>query len=99
MGLLDFFQNDHDDVHNNGNLTHDALAGAVAYEAAKAYENHLAENGKPDDHARAKELIAGFVGAAATHLAETKGRDAYDKYKVEHDAKKRLHEHVDKEYQ
>ncbi|KAI6155551.1 CipC1 protein [Pisolithus tinctorius] len=87
------------DVHNNGNLTHDALGGTAAYEVTKAYEDHLAKNRKLHSRAKAKELYATFVGAAATHLVETKGRDAYDKYKVEHDAKKRLHEHVDKEYQ
>ncbi|KAI6133515.1 CipC-like antibiotic stress responsive protein [Pisolithus thermaeus] len=98
MGFAEYFQNDHGEVHS-GNVTHDLLAGAVAYEAAKAYEDHLAANGRPDDHAQAKELIATLVAGAATHLVETKGRDAYDRFRVEHDAKRRLHEHVDREYQ
>ncbi|KAI6039816.1 CipC1 protein [Pisolithus marmoratus] len=76
MGLFDYFQDDH-----NGNLTHDALAGAVAYEAARAYENHRAANGTPDSHAQAKELLAGFAAAAVTQLVETKGLDAYDAHK------------------
>ncbi|KAI6099702.1 CipC1 protein [Pisolithus sp. B1] len=76
MGFAEYFQSDHGEVHE-GNVTHDLLAGAVAYEAAKAYENHLAANGRPDDHAQAKELIATLVAGAATHLVETKGRDAY----------------------
>lgn len=98
MGFADYFQNDHGEVHS-GNITHDLLAGAVAFEAAREYENHVAKNGKPDDHAMAKELIAGFATAAATHLVETKGRDAYDRFRVERDAKSRLQEHVDREYQ
>lgn len=28
-----------------------------ALQAAKAYENHVAENGQPDSHAKAKELL------------------------------------------
>ena len=29
----------------------------LAYEAAKAYEDHVAANGKPDSHAKAKEIL------------------------------------------
>ena len=32
-------------------LSHELIAGAAAYEAAKAYENHVAKNGHPDNHA------------------------------------------------
>ncbi|KAG6895204.1 hypothetical protein C0992_002595, partial [Termitomyces sp. T32_za158] len=28
--------------------------------AAKAYEDHVATNGKPDSHAKAKEIMYGF---------------------------------------
>ncbi|KAI9573344.1 CipC1 protein [Boletus coccyginus] len=101
MGLLDFFQSDHDEVHRKGSLTHDALAGAVAYEATKAYENHLAKNGKPDTHAKAKELLAGFAAAAATQLIETKGLDAYDEHKkkaLQEKAQERLSEGVRRDY-
>ncbi|KAI6106871.1 hypothetical protein EDD16DRAFT_1899137 [Pisolithus croceorrhizus] len=44
-------------------LSHELIAGAAAYEAAKAYENHKARNGEPSSHAQAKELLAGFAGA------------------------------------
>lgn len=27
------------------------------FQAAKAYENHVAENGQPESHARAKEIL------------------------------------------
>ncbi|KIK98043.1 hypothetical protein PAXRUDRAFT_135014 [Paxillus rubicundulus Ve08.2h10] len=76
--------NYHDQLTNDkhkGAITHDLLAGAVAYEATKAYEDHLKKNGKPDSHATAKELLAGFVAAAGTQLLETKGLDAYDHYR------------------
>ena len=32
-------------------LSHELIAGAAAYEAAKAYEKHVAKNGQPDNHA------------------------------------------------
>jgi len=43
----------------------EVLAGAASYEAAKLYENHVAQNGTPPSHEKAKELIAGFAGAFA----------------------------------
>jgi hypothetical protein len=58
-------------------------------QAAKAYENHCAKNGKPDSHAQAKELLyiclilwerytylryrAGFAGAFIDREVETRG--------------------------
>ncbi|KAF9064303.1 hypothetical protein BDP27DRAFT_1270232 [Rhodocollybia butyracea] len=68
-------------------ISHQLLAAAASYEAAKAYENHCAANGKPDSHAKAKELIAAFSGAFVDRLVETKGLDFIDKQKAKHDAK------------
>lgn len=36
---------------HKASLSHELIAGAAAYEAAKAYEKHCADNGKPDSHA------------------------------------------------
>ncbi|KAF8548887.1 hypothetical protein OG21DRAFT_665798 [Imleria badia] len=74
MGLFDAFKAQRDEFDNthHGNLTHDALGGHLAYEVTKAYEAHCAKNGKPDSHAKAKEVIAGLFGAGLTRLAETK---------------------------
>ncbi|KAJ4487970.1 hypothetical protein J3R30DRAFT_873339 [Lentinula aciculospora] len=69
-------------------LSHQLIAAAASYEAAKAYEKHCAENGKPDSHAKAKELIAAFSGAFIDHIIETKGLDFIDKQKAHHEAKK-----------
>ncbi|CAE6404113.1 unnamed protein product [Rhizoctonia solani] len=66
--------------------SHELIAGAAAFEAAKAYENHVAENGQPDDHATAKELLAGFVGAFLDREVETKGLDWYDRERAERQA-------------
>ena len=39
-------------------LSHELIAAAASYEAAKAYEHHVAKNngGVPPDHAKAKEF-------------------------------------------
>lgn len=52
-------------------------------QAAKAYENHVANSGQPDSHAKAKEIIAGFAGAFIDRIVETKGLDYVDKKKAE----------------
>ncbi|KAG0001768.1 hypothetical protein BGZ79_004188, partial [Entomortierella chlamydospora] len=56
--------------------------------AAKAYEKHVEKNGKPDSHAKAKEIFAALAGAAVDRLIETKGLDFIDKEKAKHQAKK-----------
>jgi len=72
-------------------LSHELLAAAASYEAAKAYEKHVAANGAPDSHAKAKELIAAFGGAFIDRMVETKGLDAIDNYR----AKQQTQENVD----
>ncbi|KAF7352733.1 Mitochondrial carrier protein [Mycena venus] len=76
-------------------LSHELIAAAAAYEAAKKYEEHCAANGKPDSHAKAKELMAAFSGAFVDRMVETKGLDTIDKEKAKHDAKKRAEEQSD----
>ncbi|KAE9371887.1 hypothetical protein N431DRAFT_410969 [Stipitochalara longipes BDJ] len=63
-------------------ISHELLASAAAFAAAKAYENHVAENGKPSSHEFAKELLAGFAGAAVDREAETRGVDLDDREKA-----------------
>jgi len=84
-------QQEYDQVLNGphkASITHELLGGAAAFEAMKAYEDHQAKNGKPDNHALAKELFAAFAGAAVDRLIETKGLDAVDSYKAKQHAKK-----------
>ncbi|KAF8630582.1 hypothetical protein AX17_005394 [Amanita inopinata Kibby_2008] len=71
-------------------LSHELIAAAASYEAAKAYEEHVARNGKPANHAKAKEIFAGLAGAFVDRMVETKGLDYVDKKKAEHHA----HEHA-----
>ncbi|KAI0064163.1 hypothetical protein BV25DRAFT_1823732 [Artomyces pyxidatus] len=69
-------------------LSHELIAAAASYEAAKAYEKHVEANGKPDSHAKAKEILAGFAGAFIDREAETHGLDFLDKEKAKYDARK-----------
>jgi hypothetical protein len=38
--------NNSDPYEHDPSYAHELIGGAAAYEAAKAYENHVAENGK-----------------------------------------------------
>jgi len=79
-------------------LSHELIAAAASYEAAKAYENHVAKNGKPDSHAKAKEVFAGLAGAFIDRIVETKGLDYVDKQKAQHRAKEHVDEIIVNEY-
>ncbi|KAL4062853.1 hypothetical protein J3A83DRAFT_4300909 [Scleroderma citrinum] len=68
-------------------LSHELIAAAASYEAAKAYEDHRAASGHPDSHAKAKELVAGFAGAFVDRMAETKGLDLLDRERAKHAAR------------
>ncbi|KAK7001743.1 hypothetical protein R3P38DRAFT_3044253 [Favolaschia claudopus] len=76
---------------NQDQLTHGCC------QAAKAYTKHCEENGKPQSHAKAKEILAGLTGAFVDRIVETKGLDAVDKEKAKHEAHKKneakLNEH------
>ncbi|KAH9969735.1 hypothetical protein BC827DRAFT_1262935 [Russula dissimulans] len=72
---------------HEGSVSHELIAGAASYEAAKAYENHVAENGRPDSHAKAKELIAGFAGGYVDKEFETHGLNYLDKEKAKYQAR------------
>jgi hypothetical protein len=47
---------------HEAHLSHELIAAAASYEAAKAYEDHVARNGKPDSHAQAKEITLWAMG-------------------------------------
>ncbi|KAJ7219010.1 hypothetical protein B0H12DRAFT_325588 [Mycena haematopus] len=72
-------------------LSHELIAAAASYEAAKAYEKHCEENGKPASHAQAKEILAGLAGAFVDRMVETKGLDSFDKQKAKHEGAYSFH--------
>ncbi|KAH8118279.1 putative phosphoglycerate mutase family protein [Phellopilus nigrolimitatus] len=83
---------------HKASLSHEVLGGAAAYAATKAYENHVAKNGKPASHAQAKELLAGFSGAFVDREVETKGLNFFDKEKAKHHAKQQVNSQVAQDY-
>jgi hypothetical protein len=79
--------NDYNSGNHQATLSHELIAGAASYEAAKAYENHVSENGQPASHAEAKELLAGFSGAFVDREVETRGLDYIDKERAKSQAR------------
>ncbi|KAJ7165039.1 hypothetical protein C8R46DRAFT_1075204 [Mycena filopes] len=67
-------------------FTHELIAAAASYEAARAYEKHCEKNGKPASHDEAKALLAGLTGGFVDRMIETKGLDGIDAAKAKHDA-------------
>ncbi|KAJ7107746.1 hypothetical protein C8R44DRAFT_319709 [Mycena epipterygia] len=76
-------------------LSHELIAAAASFEA---YEDHCKKNGKPDSHAKAKELMAGFAGLFVDRMVESKGLDFVDKEKAKHEAKKHCEQPLEVEY-
>ncbi|KAJ6133974.1 CipC1 protein [Penicillium sp. IBT 18751x] len=83
--------NESNPQEHDPSFAHELIAGAASFEAAKAYENHVAQNGQPPNHQMAKELLAGFAGAFIDREVETKGLDFIDREK----AKRQAEEHLD----
>ncbi|KIM26883.1 hypothetical protein M408DRAFT_9533 [Serendipita vermifera MAFF 305830] len=97
---MGWFDNDSDEAQAHATVTsgvlpheaswtHELLAGAASYEAAKAYENHVAANGQPPSHEKAKELLAGFAGAFIDREVESKGLDFIDREKAKREGERR----------
>jgi len=79
MGWFDAFTGGNDlqgasDDYQSGNfhpsVVHEAVGGFAAFEAMKMYEKHCEQNGHPQSHKLAKELLAGFVGSIVEREGE-----------------------------
>ncbi|KAF8317487.1 putative phosphoglycerate mutase family protein [Cantharellus anzutake] len=84
--------------HHQASVSHELIAGAAAFEAAKAYEKHKEANGEFDSHAKAKEFIAAAAGAFVDREVETRGLDFIDREKAKRHAKEQAHEAYDSNY-
>ncbi|KAB8076831.1 hypothetical protein BDV29DRAFT_169181 [Aspergillus leporis] len=108
MGFFDFDSDQaqaHEQLRNfdgseehKAKFSHELIAGAASFEAAKAYEDHVARNGQPDSHAKAKELLAGFAGAFIDREFESKGLDFLDREKAKYHARQQLEEASSREW-
>ncbi|KAL0092512.1 hypothetical protein J3Q64DRAFT_1719284 [Phycomyces blakesleeanus] len=102
MGLFDSFSSQHEEVNkqeseHEGSFTHELIAGAAAYQAVKAYNEHCEKEGRPAEHSMAKQLLAGFAAGALDKLIETKGLDYLDKQKAKKHAEEQVEEYYNTE--
>ncbi|KAI0719544.1 hypothetical protein C8T65DRAFT_736489 [Cerioporus squamosus] len=100
---MGFFSDDSDQAQaydqvvnapHKAELSHELIAAAASYEAAKAYEKHVEKNGQPPSHDKAKEIMAGFAGAFIDRMVETKGLDFVDKEKAKRHAQSQVNDVV-----
>ncbi|GAA5977636.1 hypothetical protein JCM10908_005044 [Rhodotorula pacifica] len=100
--MFDFFGNDsyqaqaaqQVETEHKSKLSHEAVAGAAAFFAQRAYAEHCAKNGKPESHQMARELFAAFAAAEADKLIETKGLDFMDREEVKRQARRHAEENI-----
>jgi len=90
--------NDYGNTPHTATVSHELIGGAAAYEAAKAYENHVAANGQPTSHAEAKEILAGLTGAIVDREVETRGLDYIDKEKAKNYAAQQSQDQLASDY-
>ncbi|KAJ7041859.1 hypothetical protein C8F04DRAFT_1252347 [Mycena alexandri] len=93
MNIMGFFGDDSSEAQaydqisdgkvHKSEISHELLAGAASFVAAREYAKHCEKNGKPQSHAEAKELLAAFAGA---FIDKSHGLDFVDKQKAKHDA-------------
>ncbi|QRV92359.1 hypothetical protein RhiJN_20377 [Ceratobasidium sp. AG-Ba] len=100
MGWLDDQQyNDYQASEpHEASLTHELIAGAASYEAAKAYQNHLDQNGDPQSHEQAKDMLAAVSGAFIDREVETRGLDFIDAEKAKRQARDQVWQQYDDTY-
>jgi len=93
----------YEQVVNSGehksSISHELIAAAASYEAAKAYEKHREAKGEPVGHEKAKEIFAGVAGAFIDNIVETKGLDFIDKEKAKRHAKQHVDDGLHGDYQ
>lgn len=71
---------------HEGKFSHELIAGAASFEAAKLFEDRQRREGKPVSHQFAKELLAGIAGGEVDKLFETKGLDYLDRDRAKQQA-------------
>ncbi|KAG2187947.1 hypothetical protein INT44_000697 [Umbelopsis vinacea] len=104
MGFLDNFQGHHEEVSNashehKGHFSHELIAGAASFAAVKAWEDKNKRDGKPANHALAKQMLAGFAGAEIDKLIETKGLNHLDREKAKREAQHNVEKYYEHEHE
>ncbi|KAK5071636.1 hypothetical protein LTR64_004585 [Lithohypha guttulata] len=94
----DAHQQVYGDDDNQAKFSHELIGGAAAFEGMKLFEDRQRKEGKVVNHQFAKELLAGFAGAEADRLAETKGMDEYDRIEAKRHAERSAQNMYDQHY-
>lgn len=103
--MFGFGHEDHERNHqqvygeeHEGKFSHELIAGAASFEAAKLFEDRQRREGKPVSHKFAKEMIAGIAGAEVDKLFETKGLDYLDRNEAKRHAQEYTEQNYDRHY-
>ncbi|KAK6200901.1 uncharacterized protein RJT21DRAFT_85393 [Scheffersomyces amazonensis] len=99
--MFGFGESSHQQVYGDqheGKFSHELIAGAASFEAARIFENRQRSEGKPVSHAFAKELLAGIAGGEVDKLVETKGLDYLDRDQARAQAQRSVQENYDSHY-
>lgn len=83
---------------HEGKFSHELIAGAASFEAARLFEDRQRREGKPVTHAFAKEALAAFTGAEVDKLFESKGLDYLDRERVHNQAQDLSQQGYDNHY-
>ncbi|KAJ3017437.1 hypothetical protein HKX48_003539 [Thoreauomyces humboldtii] len=92
------YQQDQVPEEHKSSFTHELISGAAGFEAMKAYEHHVAQNGPPPSHQLMKELLAGFAAAEVDKQFESKGLNWLDREKAKRGAIEQAHHLADQQY-
>jgi len=104
MGLFSAFEGNSgayqqavDSGDHQSSISHELIAGAASYEAAKAYEKHVTatNGGVRPSHEEAKEILAGLAGGFIDKEAETRGLDFVDREKAKRQAADNINQNYD----
>ncbi|RBR25684.1 uncharacterized protein FIESC28_01647 [Fusarium coffeatum] len=68
----------------NDSWSYKLIVSAAAYEAGNGYVNHCEENGEPESHAKANEILAAYVGACVDRVIEVNGLDCIGSEKAKY---------------
>ncbi|ANB12000.1 hypothetical protein AWJ20_228 [Sugiyamaella lignohabitans] len=100
--MFGLFEDSHNQVYNGqqheSKFSHELVAGAASFAAAKIFEDKQRKEGKPVSHQFAKEALAGIAGAEVDKLFESKGLNYLDKEKVKHQAQQNVQQGYDDHY-
>uniref|UniRef100_A0A8H7NKF7 Uncharacterized protein n=1 Tax=Bionectria ochroleuca TaxID=29856 RepID=A0A8H7NKF7_BIOOC len=74
--------------------SHELLGGAAAFASRPPRPTRTMSQGTPADHARAKEILAGVIGAFVDREVETRGLDYVDKEKAKRHAQQQAEQRL-----